>query len=113
MDNVPVSQLIFTALSLVFLLLGLTLIITVIMFANPYDTIAFANVEKLRAAMDQACLNPGAEVDISFTLQQTNPSRLSLAFSFLPIWITNIYGDPKYTVYYEAFPPGEGTGWEI
>ena len=104
----------YSGLSVVFLLLGLTLIITVVLlFINPYDSIAFANVEKMRAAMDQACLNPAQAVDISFTLEQNNPARVSSVLTFIPIYITNIFGDPKYVVYYEAFPPGEGTGWEI
>lgn len=105
------KRLIFVAISAVFLLLGLALIIGTLMSVNPYDSIAFANVEKLRAAMDEVCFTE-QPVDITFTLKQNAPSFTS-AIEVLPMWVMRLYGDPKYVVYYEAFPQGEGTGWEV
>ena len=58
MADPSIPEIMFTTTSLLFLLIGVVLLVSIIMATfNPYDQIAFANTEKLRAKMDQACLN--------------------------------------------------------
>ncbi len=115
MAEVTTPEVIFTTTSLVFLLIGIVLLISIVMaVANPYNQIAFANVEKLRSSMNHACLNndPLNPVTISFSLPQNKPS-LTAIFTVMPIWLINTNGDPNYVVYYEAFPQSDAVGWEV
>lgn len=100
-------------MSLLFLLLGVVLLVSIIASTiDPYDQIAFANVERLRASMDEACFT-GSPVTVSdFKLPQTTPKFTSLV-SVMPIWIIRTNGDPNFVLYYESYPPGDATGWEI
>lgn len=108
----PVGELIFVMMSLVFLLMGVVLVASILMSAyNPYDQIVFANVEKLRSAMNEACFS-GGEVTVSFDMPQNTPI-LSGFFTILPAWVMRSAGDPNYVLYYESFPPGEAIGWEV
>ena len=101
----------YTMMSLLFLLLGVVLIASIVMSViNPYDQVAFANVEKLRASMNQACL--GGDATLKFSLPQNTPMLTGL-FPVLPQWQISTNGDPNYVLYYESFPPGEAVGWEI
>jgi len=112
MSDVSISEMTYTMLSLLFLLLGIVLIVSIIMSkANPYDSIAFANVEKLSAAMNQVCAG-SSEVSIKFDLPQNTPA-LNTLFAVLPLWIIRTNGDPNYVLYYESYPPGDAIGWEV
>ncbi len=112
MSDVSISELIFTMTSVLFLLLGIVLIVSIIMLrANPYDSIAFANVEKLKASINQVCAT-GNDVSIKFNLPQNKPGITSL-FAYLPMWIIRTNGDPNYVLYYESYPPGDAIGWEV
>lgn len=111
-----IEEVIFPAVSLVFLLLGIVLLASIIFSAfNPYDQIAFANTEKLRAAMDETCFKGGQEVRLNkFDLQQNTPPAWATGlFTILPRWLIKSGGDPNYVLYYESFPAGEATGWEV
>ena len=102
----------YTMMSLLFLLLGVVLIASIVMsLINPYDQVTFANVEKLRASMNQACATDN-DVSIKFSLPQNTPSLTGI-IQVLPIWLINTNGDPNYVLYYESFPPGEAIGWEV
>jgi len=109
-----VEELIFIMMSLVFLLMGVFLIGSIIMSAyNPYDQITFANVEKLRSAINEACFT-GGTVKLSFEMPQNAPSGfVSSMFTIIPSWVMRTGGDPNYVLYYESFPPGEAIGWEV
>ncbi len=110
-----IEEVIFPAISLVFLLLGIVLLASILFSAfNPYDQIAFLNAEKLRAKIDEACFKgTGVEVSMdSFELRQNKPFATWI-FTVLPRWLIRSSGDPNYVIYYESFPPGEATGWEI
>lgn len=105
------EELTLTALSLVFLLLGVVLIASIIFSAfNPYEQIAVGNARKLAAVINQACLS-GGETTINFDLPQSVPYGANL-LTVLPKWLMRQYGDPNYVIYYESFPPGEAIGWE-
>jgi|GEM_PF-2362247 len=109
------ENVIFPVIGLLFLLLGIILIVSIIFSGfNPYDQIAVANAEKLKAAIDQACLENG-EVELgSFELKQnTPPAVITGLFTILPRWLIRSSGDPNYVLYYEAFPPAEAVGWEV
>lgn len=107
-----IEEMTYTMLSLLFLLLGIVLIVSIVMSkANPYDSIAFANVEKLRASMNQVCFS-GSDVSIKLDLPQNTPKFPSL-ITIMPIWITRTNGDPNYVIYYESYPPGDAIGWEV
>ncbi|MBI4174569.1 MAG: hypothetical protein HY517_02900 [Candidatus Aenigmarchaeota archaeon] len=109
--QLPISELLMTAMSILFLLMGLVLLITIIFTKiNPYDQIAFANVERLRASMDEACF--AGQSQTSFELPQLSP-KFSSVLPIMPIWIIQSNGDPNYVLYYEAFAPGDATGWEV
>ena len=111
MTDASISEMTFTMLSLLFLLLGVVLIASIIMSTiNPYEQITFANTEKLRAAMDQAC--SGRSVTINFDMPQNTPGFTGL-FTVMPIWMMSTSGDPNYVLYYESFPAGDATGWEV
>ncbi|MCX6815671.1 MAG: hypothetical protein NT120_02375 [Candidatus Aenigmarchaeota archaeon] len=109
-----IEEVIFPALGLVFLLLGIVLIASIIFTSfSPYDQIAFANAEKVSAAINEACFTPGRAVELnSIELRQNTPS-FTWIFTILPRWLIRVNGDPNYVMYYEAFPPGEATGWEV
>lgn len=95
-----------------FLLMGIVLIGSIIMSVyNPYEQMTFANVEKLKSAIEEACLDENNEITILFSMPQNTPA-FSLLFSVLPAWIIKSSGDPNYVLYYESFPPGEAIGWE-
>jgi len=115
-DLESIEELIFIMMSLVFLLMGVMLVASILMSAyNPYDQITFANTEKLRSAMNEACfLNAGNDnpVKVSFDMPQNIPI-LSGVFTILPAWVMRSGGDPNYVLYYESFPPGEAIGWEV
>jgi uncharacterized membrane protein YgcG len=111
MTDASISEMTFTMLSLLFLLLGVVLIVSILMSTiNPYQQITFANTEKLRAAIEQAC--SGRDTTINIDLPQNTP-KFTGVFTVMPIWIITASGDPNYVLYYESFPIGEGTGWEI
>jgi hypothetical protein len=111
MSDSSIPELMFTMLSLIFLLLGVVLIVSIVMsMMNPYDQIAFANTEALRAAIDQSCTT-GREVTIPLDLTQNTPAFTGL-FSVLPTWLIHTNGDPNYLLYYESFPYGQAVGWE-
>ncbi len=102
----------YTMISLLFLLLGIVLLVSILMSTfNPDEQIAFANVEKLRATMDEVCFT-GGEKTISFDLPQNTPKFTSV-FTVMPIWIIRTNGDPNYVLYYEAYPAGDAVGWEV
>ncbi|MBI3190293.1 hypothetical protein HYZ41_01165 [archaeon] len=108
-----IEEVIFPAIGLVFLLLGIVLLASILFSAfNPYDQIAFINAEKLRAKIDEACMTNNVMTTNSIELRQNTPS-FTWAFSILPRWLIRSGGDPNYVLYYEAFPPGEATGWEV
>ena len=109
-----IQEVIFPAIGLVFLLLGIVLLVSILFSAfNPYDQIAFINAEKLRSKIDEVCMNSGGETLLmSFELKQNTPSFTWL-FTILPRWLIRSGGDPNYVLYYESFPPGEGVGWEV
>ncbi len=111
MTDQSIPEVMYTMISLLFLLLGIVLLATILMSAlNPYEQVVYANTEKLRSAMDQACL--GNPVSSKFNFPQNTPAMTGL-FTVLPIWIITTNGDPNYVLYYESFPPGEATGWEV
>lgn len=99
----------------IFLLLGLVLVVSSIGATKPYEQIAFANTERLAAAINEVCLtgrdsdNP---IEVDFSLPQTNPFGSSVS-DFLPALRIRNDGDPMFVLYYEMFPPGEATSWEV
>lgn len=106
-----IQKLIYTAISIVFLLLALVLITTLLRSLNPQEQIALANTEKLRAAIEEACFTGDRTVKIEMDLPQNIPWFGSV-FTILPRWIIKTAGDPNFLLYYETFPPGEAVGWE-
>ncbi len=109
---ISIEELIYTLTSLLFLLLGVVLIVSIVMSTiNPYDQIAYANVERLRATMEEVCVT-GQEKTMTFDLPQNTP-RFTSIVPVMPIWIIKTNGDPNYVLYYEAFPVGDATGWEV
>lgn len=112
------EKVLWVAVSLVILLIGLALLFSIFLSAfNPYDNIAFANTEKLRAAINEACINDGKIVKLNnFELRQNIPfftGAAGIVTDFIPKFILKQNGDPNYVLYYEAFPPGEAVGWEV
>lgn len=103
-----------TALSLVFLLLGVVLVASIIYSAfNPYEQIAVANTRKLAAMMNQVCISESAApVEFQFDLPQNVPMGSNF-LTVLPKWLMRNYGDPNFVLYYESYPPGEAIGWEV
>jgi hypothetical protein len=107
------EELTMTALSLVFLLLGVVLIASIVMSAfNPYEQIAIGNTRKLAAVMNQACVSEGSTpINIDFDLPQNVPIGSNI-LTMLPKWLMRNFGDPNFVLYYESYPPGEAIGWE-
>ena len=111
--DTSISEVMYTMMSLLFLLLGVVLLVSITMSTiDPYDQMAFANVEKLRASMDEACFTGSPVTVANFQLPQNTPKFTSL-ISVMPIWIIRTNGDPNFVLYYESFPAGDATGWEI
>lgn len=84
---------------------------------NPDLQTALLNTEILRSKINEACTSDfGKEIELTkFSLPQPAPSRFGGASDFLPQFAIagSGAGDPHYILYYEAFPPGEGIGWEV
>lgn len=120
----PMGWLIGVFIGVVFVALGVGFILTKIIFASGADDqLAFANAEKLRAAINQACIEGttrGNARPIDLHLAQNKPftqptvgsqPALPHTFFFTQFRIRGD-GDPKYLLYHETFPPGEAVGWE-
>jgi hypothetical protein len=116
------EELTFTAVKIIILLIGvvfLFIIFTGIVEAS-YEQIAFANVEKLKSAINEACFK-GATADdyieVEFELPQRIPPLLPVIGGLYEHFIGKImirpFGDPQYVLYYEMFSPGEGISWEL
>lgn len=101
-------------ISLIILILSLILLLIIVERIVPDESIVvFANMDKLRNAMDRACLF-GSKQEIEFELPEQK-TELKIG----PIKVMdfaeeriNSNGDPKYVVYYEIFPPFEAMLWE-
>jgi len=113
-----IEEVIWPAIGLIFLLLGIVLIASILFSAfNPYDQIAFANAEKLRAAINEACFKATSTSSDpvmlnSIELRQNTPA-FTWILTILPRWLIRANGDPNYLLYYESFPPGEALSWEV
>jgi hypothetical protein len=108
-----IEEVIFPAMSLVFLLLGLMLLVSILFSSfSPYDQIAFANTEKLQSAINEACITNQPVKLGTFEFSQNIPS-MSWILTVLPRWLIRNSGDPNYIIYYQSFPPGEAAGWEV
>jgi len=79
---------------------------------NPDKQMSYANVQKLATAMNEACLTGKSSVD-NFQLPQPSPTKMWGISDWIPKIALGLGGDPHYVLYYEAFPPGEGIGWEV
>lgn len=102
---------IFIALGIIFVLLGLVLLMSILMSRiDPYKQITYANVQQLKAGINEVCFS-GQKAEMTFQMPQNTP-KLSSVLTFLPKYVIKTSGDPNYVIYYEAFPPGEGIGWE-
>src|SRR3989338_6268187 len=111
--DTSISEVMYTMMSLLFLLLGIVLLVSILMSTiDPYDQAAFANVEKLRASIDEACFTGNPVTVSNFELPQNTPKFTSV-ISVMPLWIIRTNGDPNFVLYYESFPAGDATGWEV
>lgn len=97
---------------LVLFLLGMTFS-TVSAFMNPDKQIVLLNTMNLRSKINEACLTGGPVTLQGFEFPQPKPmTLLGLSDEFVRFAI-RAGGDPHYVLYYEAFPYGEGVGWEL
>jgi len=72
--DTSISEVMYTMMSLLFLLLGIVLLVSILMSTiDPYDQAAFANVEKLRASIDEACFTGNPVTVSNFELPQNTP----------------------------------------
>ena len=89
----------------------IVIIFIVVLFADlkPYEQISFANTEKLRSAIEEACfIGPGKEVEVAkFGMPQGSTTYALQAAAKI-----KMDADPEYLLYYEAFPIGEAVSWE-
>jgi hypothetical protein len=75
---------------------------------------ALLNTEVLRSKINEACITDHAYLD-GFSLTQPTPSKNVFTTAFfrgLSKFSLMSSADPHYLLYYEAFPYGEGVGWE-
>ena len=78
--------------------------------------IAKVNVQSvLVTKINEACIKPiGNKIEIDgFSLMQPTPSTFGQTVFVVPKFNILGMGDPEFLVYYEAFPYGEGIGWEV
>ncbi len=88
-----------------------------------YENITFANVEKLKSAMEEACLRgadkttPVIIEDLEMPQRLPGYTNIAVVRDFVETFIGKFYiyqtGDPAFVLYYEMFPPGEGMSWEL
>ncbi len=79
---------------------------------NPDEQIVLANTELLRASMNEACMKKKTVELDNFNFPQQKPTKMFGISDILPRTFTNMFGDPEYVLYYEAFPAGEAVSWE-
>ncbi len=109
----------FMIVDFIVLILVLFLIYNMTASSKPYDQIAVANLDKLAGAIQKLCVEDTPQT-IKFELEQPKPlaslGTVGKAFNaFFDIGkraMLSINGDPLYTIYYEAFPPGDAWAWE-
>ncbi len=111
-------------LIMVLMLLFFVMLLTSILSAfggNEYASVRL-NAELLRSKMGEACsllaTGSGSVKIDRLSIKQTTPyptaaHRLIDIPGFLARTYIKLTGDPKYVLYYEAFPIGEAVGWEV
>ncbi len=106
-------QTIFIVLEIVMLIFFGILIIRLLgSFTNPDLQTALLNTQVLKSKINEACITGSSQMD-GFRLTQPalNKAFTTLSTGFAKFAIKSS-GDPQYVLYYEAFPYGEGVGWE-
>ena len=114
------SEILIMVLMLLFFLLLLTSVFSA--FGSNEQGVVRLNAELLRSKMGEACslLATGSgsvRIDrLSFPQNTPYPTaahRLIDVPGFLAKTYIKLTADPKYVLYYEAFPVGEAVGWEV
>lgn len=96
---------------LVSVLAGGTLWLLSIIPSN--EQVARLNTELLRSKIHEACIKENTEIELQgFSLPQVKPANF-VAANILAAYRIKGLGDPEFVLYYEAFPIGEGLGWEV
>ena len=118
-----IEELSFTLIKLIILIIGVVFLFMVFsgVVDAAYEQIAFANVEKLKAAIDEACFKGATSknpIEIEFELPQririlNVPALGALTEALIGGLVIRSTGDPAYVVYYEMFPVSEGISWEV
>ena len=93
-------------IGVVFLLVGIVIILSFTAELRPYEKITLGNVELLKSKIEQACSRNSVEFN-SFNLPQQELTFVFQASNFI-----NKNIDPRYVVYHENFPIGQGISWE-
>lgn len=110
----------FEILLMALLLLAFLVLVTSLLsaFTGGEEGVVKLNTELLRAKISDACsLRTTAEIR-RLAIPQSTPyptaaHRLFDFPGFLARAHIKVTGDPKYVLYYEAFPAGEAVGWEV
>ena len=118
-----VEEMTMTAVKIIILLIGIVFLFIIFtgIVESAYEQIAFANTEKLRSAINEACFKGATAanpIEIEFELPQKLPPQIPvleevLYEQLIGEFIIRPSGDPSYVLYYEMFPPGEAIGWEL
>jgi hypothetical protein len=118
-----VEAMLMLIIQLVFgILIGLVIFLVLIQpfLASNDRAVNLLNVQMLASYIDEACAT-GTTFEIDkFELRQSMPLNIPLlpdqsdpVYKFLlRQHLNQVSPDPQYMLYYEAFPPGEGVGWE-
>lgn len=75
------------------------------------EQVARLNTELLRSKIHEACIKERAELE-GFSFPQVRPAKIIVVNALAAYRIKGL-GDPDFLLYYEAFPIGEGLGWEV
>ena len=109
-----VSEGIYLVMQMVLIVILLGLILYLLSTIPSNEQVARLNVELLRSKINEACVRGiGNKVTLEgFSLQQVKPSKV-VVVNLLAAYRIKGLGDPDFLLYYEAFPIGEGLGWEV
>jgi len=122
MATESIERMAFVAVEVVIVILGAVFLLQILsgIIKTGNEESAFASAEKLRSAINEACirniddLDNAIEVELKLNQASSSLAEIDFAESYVGKFLLKMSGDdPSYILYYEMFPPGEAVGWEV
>ncbi len=102
-------------LQIILIIVASSIFIAIFGLSQTEKQVVILNTEILRSKIEEVCTTGGSATIKKLNFPQQKPNTLLGTTDYLPRLAISGSGsvDPKYVLYYEAFPPGEAIGWEV